>query len=159
MNVTFYRKAKKELSEELGSTYPTCREELTFKFLTEFGAYVPGAQEDDYEDYEEYENAKYSSEQWAYYCILSNVTVASLQSGEIGPALWTSYIDWVVDNYFPEFTVEADMLTNDTSAKSLSVVVEEACRSEKSMSALLKDLQSWIFIVSKMHSIEDVEVA
>ena len=50
MNVTIYRKAKQELSEKMGSAYPTCREELTFEFLTEFGAYVPGAQEDVFED-------------------------------------------------------------------------------------------------------------
>ena len=61
MNANRLFDAKKGLREVLGNEYPTSREGLTFAFLTEFGSYVPGVDEDDYEDYGEYEDAKYSS--------------------------------------------------------------------------------------------------
>ena len=104
MNANRYIAAKKELYKKLGDAYPTSREGLTFAFLTEFGSYVPGVDENDYEDYGEYEAAKYSSERWSYYCKLSDAIVALQQNGEAGKAAWEEYIDWVMDNYFPEYT-------------------------------------------------------
>ena len=51
MNTDRFIENKKELKEELGNEYPTCREELTGKFLIRFGEYVLGPNEEDFEDF------------------------------------------------------------------------------------------------------------
>ncbi len=104
MNADRFIENKKELKEKLGNEYPTCREELTGKFLIRFGEYVPGPNEEDFEDFSEYENAKYASEQWAYFCKLSEAVIALESDGDAGKAAWEKYLDWVTENYFPEFT-------------------------------------------------------
>ena len=101
MNANRFFEAKNALYEELGNAYPTSREELSFSFLLSFANYLPGPDEDDYEDYCEYEKDKYYSEQWTFISKLSEAIIALEHDGK---ATWNKYIDWVVENYFPEFT-------------------------------------------------------
>ena len=101
MNTKRLYEEKKALREEMGSAYPTCREDLTYEFLFKFGAYVPGVDED--EDFEKYEESKYASEQWAYFYKLSEGIYALQEKAAAGKATCENYLQWVVDNYFPEF--------------------------------------------------------
>ena len=103
MKTNRFAEGKKELQEEFGKAYPTCRKELTAKFLMKFGNYTQGVDEDNFEDVSEYEDAKYSSEKWDYYCKLSDAVIALNEAGDEGKFAWENYIDWIVDNYFPEF--------------------------------------------------------
>ena len=105
MNANRFFEAKNALYEELGNAYPTSREELSFSFLLSFANYLPGPDEEDYEDYREYENDKYNSEQWTFICKLTEATTAVVHDSEAGKTAWEEYLDWVTDNYFPEFVI------------------------------------------------------
>lgn len=105
-NANVYFDAKKALYEELGESYPMKKEELTPRFLYWFGSFVDGPNEDDFEDYHEYEDAKYSSEQWHFFCKLSECfAIKQFDGEEAFKKAWSDYLDWVVENYFPEFAI------------------------------------------------------
>ena len=103
MNTDRFVESKQDLMKELGNKYPKSRKELSVGFLLNFANYIPGPNEDDYKDYREYEKAKYASEQWAVIDNLAKAIVALEHDGKAGKAAWDNYLDWIVDNYFPEF--------------------------------------------------------
>jgi len=105
MNTDRFFEAKQELKKELGNAYPSCREELTPMFLISFANYIPCPNEDDYNDYNEYEKAKYASEQWAFIWKMTPPSAALIEDREAGKAAWEEFLDWTVENYFPEFAV------------------------------------------------------
>ena len=102
MNTKKFLESKQELMNDFGNEYPTCREELSPRFLLSFANYIPGPDEDDYEDYGEYEKDKYSSEQWAFIWKITPV-ISMMDDGETGKAAWEGFLDWVIETYFPEF--------------------------------------------------------
>ena len=102
MNTDRFVDAKEVLRKELGDAYPRCREEILPGFLLEFANYIPGADEEDYDDFREYERDKYSSEQWAFICKMCEATGTMIKGKMVRKTSWEEYIDWVVDNYFPE---------------------------------------------------------
>ncbi len=103
MNANKYLDAKKKLHEELGDQYPMCRESLTVKFLKEFGGYIEGVNEDDYDDFDAFEEAYYSSERWVYFCKMSEALAEKADGEEAFKLAWDAYLDWVTENYFPEY--------------------------------------------------------
>ena len=105
MEVDRFYEAKQELHKELGTEYPTSREELSLGFLLKFANYIPGPDEDDYEDYREYENDKYASEQWAFISKMTPAAAELKKDSDAGIAVWEEYIDLVVEKYFPEFAI------------------------------------------------------
>lgn len=96
--------AKEDLRKELGDAYPHCREEIQPGFLLDFANYIPGPDEKDYDDYREYERDMYSSEQWAFIGKLCEATSVMIKGKLVYKATWEEFLDWVVTNYFPEFT-------------------------------------------------------
>lgn len=102
MKATKYVEAKRSLAEKYGEKYPKGRDDLTPRFLIDFGEYVDGPDEEDYEDFFDYEDAKYSSEQWAYFLKLSEAVITKEDGEEAFKAAWSSYLDWLIENYFPE---------------------------------------------------------
>ena len=103
MNSDKYFEAKQELQKKLGKEYPTCREEISPRFLISFADYLPSPDEDDYEDYREYEKEKYASEQWAFIWKMTPATAALMENREAGKAACEEFLNWVEENYFPEF--------------------------------------------------------
>ncbi len=102
-----YVEVKKALLEELGESYPKSRDEMSEKFLYEFGAYLECPNEEDFEDYEVYEYYKYHSEQWAYYFRLSQAMEKRSEGEELFKKAWDYFVDWVVETYFPEFSASS----------------------------------------------------
>ena len=83
--------------------YPKSREDLTPRFLIDFANFIPGPDEDDHEDYREYEKAKYASEQWVFILKMAPAAAALMEDSDAGKAAWEEFLDWVTENYFPEF--------------------------------------------------------
>ena len=106
-NANKYYKAKAKLRKELGEEYPTNREELTIRFLKIFGGYIKKVNENDFEDFGEYEEAYYSSERWIYYCKMSEALAEKADGEDAFILSWNAYLDWVTENYFPEFSIAA----------------------------------------------------
>lgn len=106
MNTNMYYESKQELRKELGKEYPTCRRELSPSILLSLANYIPSPNEDEYKDYREYDKAKYDSAQWAFISKMSKAMAALKEDGETGKAAWEEFLDWVVENYFPEFASE-----------------------------------------------------
>ena len=105
MEVDRIYEAKQELHKELGTEYPTSREDLSLGFLLNFANYLPGPDEHDYKAYREYEKDKYACEQWAFISKMTPAAAELMKHSEAGKAIWEEFIEWVVEKYFPEFTV------------------------------------------------------
>ena len=103
-NADKYVEVKKALLEEFGESYHKSKDELSAKFLYEFGAYLECPNEEDFENHEVYEYYKYHSEQWAYYLRLSHAMEKRSEGEESFKKAWNYFVDWVVGTYFPEFS-------------------------------------------------------
>ena len=107
MNTNSFFDVKKKMYDELGDKYPMNKNELTIGFLLGFANYLDGPKEEDYgDDYRAYEDAKYSSEQWAFIWRMTQATALKLSDNNAFPKAWDEFLVWVTDNYFPEFTEE-----------------------------------------------------
>ena len=104
MNEKKILESKQDLMKELGKEYPTYRKELTPGFLLNFAEYLPCPDENEFEDYREYDKAKYASEKCAFISKMTSAVAALIKDSESGKAIWEEYLDWVTENYFPEFT-------------------------------------------------------
>ena len=103
MNTQKVLEGKRILASKLGKEYPKSRDEITVRFLKEFGCYTESVNEADYSDFEAYEDAYYSSERWVYYCKISDALVAKEDGEEAFKKAWGACLDWMIENYFPEF--------------------------------------------------------
>ena len=104
MKANNYYEEKKALREEMGKNYPKTKEELSFKFLLEFSNFLDGANEDDFgTDYKAYEAAKNSSDQMALINKIVCLEIKKNQGDDVFEEAKNSFINWVVENYFPEF--------------------------------------------------------